>query len=132
MPSQMADTSRTVDRIIKHRGVAVPTFLYGTAWKEDRTEALTHLALSSGFLGIDTANQRRHYDEAAVGKAVRVRTSLAMADGMASKVWAAEAGAICSNTLAASWRGIAPNAAPASLLFNRASVRAAESGWAAR
>ena len=64
----MADTSRPV---IKHRGETVPTFLYGTAWKEDRTEALTHLALSSGFLGIDTANQRRHYDEAAVGKAVR-------------------------------------------------------------
>jgi diketogulonate reductase-like aldo/keto reductase len=29
------------------------------------------LDLSSGFLGIDTANQRRHYDEAAVGQAVR-------------------------------------------------------------
>ena len=67
----MADTSRPVDRIIKHRGVTVPTFLYGTAWKEDQTEALTRLAISSGFLGIDTANQRRHYDEAAVGKAVR-------------------------------------------------------------
>lgn len=64
----MADTSRPV---IKHRGETVPTFLYGTAWKEDRTEALTYLALSSGFLGIDTANQRRHYDEAAVGQAVR-------------------------------------------------------------
>ena len=64
----MTDTSRPV---IKHRGETVPTFLYGTAWKEDRTEALTHLALSSGFLGIDAANQRRHYDEAAVGKAVR-------------------------------------------------------------
>ncbi|MGD9353085.1 MAG: hypothetical protein PVI72_09175, partial [Desulfobacterales bacterium] len=64
----MADTSRPV---ITHRGETVPTFLYGTAWKEDRTEALTFLALSSGFLGIDTANQRRHYDEAAVGQAVR-------------------------------------------------------------
>ncbi len=29
MRSQMADTSHPVDRIIKHRGVAVPTFLYG-------------------------------------------------------------------------------------------------------
>ena len=66
----MADTSRPVERLVRHRGVTIPTFLYGTAWKEDRTEALTHLALSSGFLGIDTANQRRHYDEAAVGKAV--------------------------------------------------------------
>jgi diketogulonate reductase-like aldo/keto reductase len=67
----MADTSRSVERLVKHRGVTIPTFLYGTAWKEDQTESLTHLALSSGFQGIDTASQRRHYDEAAVGKAVR-------------------------------------------------------------
>jgi diketogulonate reductase-like aldo/keto reductase len=44
-----------------------PTFLYGTAWKEERTATLTELALRSGFRGIDTANQRRHYDEAGVG-----------------------------------------------------------------
>jgi hypothetical protein len=37
----------------------VPDFLYGTAWKEDRTPALTELALRMGFRGIDTANQRR-------------------------------------------------------------------------
>src|SRR5262245_43685359 len=43
-------------------------FLYGTAWKEDRTTALTELALRTGFRGIDTANQRRHYFEAAVGQ----------------------------------------------------------------
>jgi diketogulonate reductase-like aldo/keto reductase len=48
----------------------VPAFLYGTAWKEDRTEELTGLALDAGFRGIDTANQRRHYVEAAVGDAV--------------------------------------------------------------
>ena len=46
---------------------AVPDFLYGTAWKEDRTQALTELALRAGFRGIDTANQRRHYAEAGVG-----------------------------------------------------------------
>jgi diketogulonate reductase-like aldo/keto reductase len=46
----------------------VPDFLYGTAWKEDRTAALTELALRAGFRGIDTANQRRHYFEAAVGQ----------------------------------------------------------------
>jgi len=46
----------------------VPTFLYGTAWKEERTAALTELALRSGFRGIDTANQRRHYFEAGVGE----------------------------------------------------------------
>lgn len=36
-----------------------PEFPYGTAWKEDRTQALTELALRMGFRGIDTANQRR-------------------------------------------------------------------------
>lgn len=47
---------------------ALPSFLYGTAWKEERTAALTELALRTGFRGIDTANQRRHYFEAAVGE----------------------------------------------------------------
>ena len=51
-------------------GGSVPRFLYGTAWKEDRTEALVRQALDAGFRGIDTANQRRHYFEAAVGSAV--------------------------------------------------------------
>ena len=47
---------------------AAPDFLYGTAWKEDRTAALTELAVRTGFRGVDTANQRRHYYEAAVGE----------------------------------------------------------------
>src|SRR5689334_1512409 len=46
----------------------IPGFLYGTAWKEDRTADLTLLALQKGFRGIDTANQRRHYFEAGVGQ----------------------------------------------------------------
>lgn len=48
----------------------IPTFLYGTAWKEDQTERLTRLAIEAGFRGIDTANQRKHYFEAGVGAAV--------------------------------------------------------------
>ena len=47
---------------------AIPDFLYGTAWKEERTAALTEQALRVGFRGIDTANQRRHYFEAGVGQ----------------------------------------------------------------
>ncbi len=47
---------------------SLPTFLYGTAWKEERTSALVELALRTGFRGIDTANQRRHYFEAGVGQ----------------------------------------------------------------
>jgi diketogulonate reductase-like aldo/keto reductase len=53
----------------------VPTLLYGTAWKEQRTEALTRLALRAGFRGIDTANQRKHYFEEAVGVAVQAAIS---------------------------------------------------------
>src|SRR5207248_1546378 len=45
-------------------------FLYGTAWKEERTRGLVELALNAGFRGIDTANQRRHYFEAGVGEAL--------------------------------------------------------------
>jgi diketogulonate reductase-like aldo/keto reductase len=49
-------------------GSLTPSFLYGTAWKEDRTPALVELALRTGFRAIDTANQRRHYFEEGVGK----------------------------------------------------------------
>jgi len=62
---------RTID------GVKVPPFLYGTAWKEAATQELTELAVAQGFRGIDTANQRKHYDEAAVGSGIRA----AMAGG---------------------------------------------------
>ncbi len=52
------------------RGVRVPALCYGTAWKEDATEALVVAALAAGFRAIDTANQRKHYFEAGVGKAI--------------------------------------------------------------
>jgi len=61
------------DRVSRHlsvAGVPVPSFVYGTAWKEAETERLTRLALEAGFRGIDTANQRRHYHEAGVGAAI--------------------------------------------------------------
>jgi diketogulonate reductase-like aldo/keto reductase len=58
------------DRTLSLDGVRVPRFLYGTAWKEDQTQRLTELALRAGFRGIDTANQRRHYHEAAVGQGI--------------------------------------------------------------
>lgn len=53
------------------QGMSVPWLLYGTAWKEDATEALTGQALVAGFRGIDTANQRKHYQEAGVGAALK-------------------------------------------------------------
>ena len=48
----------------------LPELIYGTAWKEDDTERLVSLALETGFRGIDTANQRKHYHEAQVGDAL--------------------------------------------------------------
>jgi len=60
---QIAETRRV-------RGVAVPSIMYGTAWKEERTQALTSEAIACGFRAIDTANQRKHYVEAGVGAAV--------------------------------------------------------------
>jgi diketogulonate reductase-like aldo/keto reductase len=44
--------------------------MYGTAWKELHTEALTLQAINCGFRAIDTANQRKHYVESAVGAAL--------------------------------------------------------------
>jgi diketogulonate reductase-like aldo/keto reductase len=72
------------DRTLVIDGVRVPRFLYGTAWKEDDTKRLTDLALRQGFRGIDTANQRRHYHEAAVGHAVAesVESGLVARDGL--------------------------------------------------
>jgi diketogulonate reductase-like aldo/keto reductase len=63
---------------------AIPDFIYGTAWKEDRTPALTELALRMGFRAIDTANQRRHYFEAGVGQglAAAYRSGLVTRDDL--------------------------------------------------
>src|SRR5262245_10230723 len=69
------------DRTVLLDGVRVPRFLYGTAWKEERTQRLTELALRHGFRAIDTANQRRHYHEAAVGQAV----AAAVAGGLVTR-----------------------------------------------
>jgi diketogulonate reductase-like aldo/keto reductase len=71
----MPDPTLSID------GVRVPRLLYGTAWKEDDTRRLTALALQQGFRGIDTANQRRHYHEAAVGQAI----AAAIAGGLVSR-----------------------------------------------
>ena len=60
--------------------IEMPRFLYGTAWKEDQTQRLTELALQQGFRGIDTANQRRHYHEAAVGQAISASIASGLVD----------------------------------------------------
>lgn len=49
---------------------SLPKLFYGTAWKEERTTEYTLQALNAGFRAIDTANQRKHYFEEAVGEAI--------------------------------------------------------------
>jgi len=53
------------------RPLTPPSIMYGTAWKEDRTRALTLQAIGTGFRAFDTANQRKHYVEEAVGAAIQ-------------------------------------------------------------
>lgn len=60
-----------VSASILHRGLSLPSFIYGTAWKEAQTEACVTAALKAGFRAIDTANQRKHYFEAGVGAALK-------------------------------------------------------------
>jgi diketogulonate reductase-like aldo/keto reductase len=69
-----AKTGSTVDElsIISASGVTMPRLIYGTAWKKERTAALAALALRSGFRGIDTACQPKHYFEPGVGAALEI------------------------------------------------------------
>jgi diketogulonate reductase-like aldo/keto reductase len=68
--SLTVEHTREQTRSTQVHDVRVPTFIYGTAWKEDATARLVRTALDAGFRGIDTANQRRHYHEAGVGEAL--------------------------------------------------------------
>ena len=53
-----------------HNNVPIPSWMYGTAWKEGATTHLVQLAVASGFTAIDTANQLIHYREDLVGEAL--------------------------------------------------------------
>lgn len=51
-------------------GAHMPKIIYGTAWKKERTTELVIQAVKSGFRGIDTACQPKHYNEPLVGDAL--------------------------------------------------------------
>ncbi|GAA5835092.1 hypothetical protein JCM11251_000162 [Rhodosporidiobolus azoricus] len=53
-------------------GLVMPPMLYGTAWKGARTKELVVQAISTGFRGIDTACQPKHYHQPGVGEALKV------------------------------------------------------------
>jgi diketogulonate reductase-like aldo/keto reductase len=56
--------------ILSSSKIRVPRIIYGTAWKKAATEKLVSLAIQTGFRGIDTACQPKHYDEAGVGAGI--------------------------------------------------------------
>jgi len=62
-------------------GVAMPPIIYGTAWKKERTADLVLQAVQTGFRGIDTAGQPKHYDEPGVGEALGRLNALGIARG---------------------------------------------------
>ncbi|KAK3074983.1 hypothetical protein LTR53_002153 [Teratosphaeriaceae sp. CCFEE 6253] len=48
----------------------MPTLIYGTAWKKEKTRGLVRQALLAGFRGVDTAAQPKHYREDLVGQGI--------------------------------------------------------------
>ena len=56
--------------ILSNSRIRTPRIIYGTAWKKADTARLVTLAIQTGFRGIDTACQPKHYDEAGVGTGV--------------------------------------------------------------
>lgn len=50
--------------------IKMPSLIYGTAWKKEKTADMVVQAVLSGFRGIDTACQPKHYEEALVGEAL--------------------------------------------------------------
>lgn len=51
-------------------GVKIPRLIYGTAWKKEKTADYVEEAIKTGFRGIDTAGQPKHYNEPLVGEAL--------------------------------------------------------------
>jgi len=64
-----------------HIVAKMPTMVYGTAWKKERTADLVYEAIKAGFHGIDTAAMKRHYDEAGTGEGIR----RAIQDGLVTR-----------------------------------------------
>lgn len=56
---------------LSNQNIKIPKMIYGTAWKKDKTAQLVKEAILTGFRGIDTACQPRHYQENLVGKGIQ-------------------------------------------------------------
>ena len=64
--------SALFEKLVLHGSKQVlPAFLYGTAWKKEKTAELVYQAICSGFRAVDTAAQPKHYREDLVGDGIR-------------------------------------------------------------
>ncbi|CAF1340596.1 unnamed protein product [Didymodactylos carnosus] len=61
--------------VTTNAGIQMPRLIYGTAWKKERTKDLVIKAFLTGFRGVDTACQPKHYQEELVGEAVSILQS---------------------------------------------------------
>ncbi len=68
--SEIDESFHVANKMTTDNNDKFPSFIYGTAWKEDATAELVNMAVSTGFCGIDTANQPKHYQEPLVGEAL--------------------------------------------------------------
>jgi diketogulonate reductase-like aldo/keto reductase len=77
MPAQQFSTQQS-SQLSSHQwlttaaGVSMPGIIYGTAWKKERTAELVVNAIQTGFRGIDTAGQPKHYAEVLVGEGLQM------------------------------------------------------------
>lgn len=56
-----------MSKFLTNENINMPNMIYGTAWKKELTDSFVYEALKSGFKGIDTACQPKHYREDLVG-----------------------------------------------------------------
>lgn len=57
-----------MEYFLSNQNIKVPNMLYGTAWKKEKTADLVEEAILTGFRGVDTACQPKHYQENLVGE----------------------------------------------------------------
>ena len=69
--SKTAWKNYTLRSVADGPSITMPVFIYGTAWKKERTADLVHQALTAGFRAVDTAGQPKHYQEHLVGDGIR-------------------------------------------------------------
>ncbi|KAJ4350418.1 uncharacterized protein N0V89_009039 [Didymosphaeria variabile] len=67
----MVSSARTASSLLSDEASWEVPFIYGTAWKKEKSKLLVKTAIAKGFRKVDTAAQPKHYQEPLVGEALR-------------------------------------------------------------